>query len=293
MHEPQAARRRRPPRPRLGRGGVVGGEQLGVNRRHRHEHARPGERVPDTGGLERHEPRLGARPQRAQQGHDQPVRVVQRQHVQQPIVAPPAPRLLQRRHRGRQRRVRQPDAFGSTGRAGGVEHQRISSGVRQRRLGAARRKRRQRPGAQCLRARRRRGETGQPGCERVAGHQHQGGRVPHHVCKLGRRVQRRQRYRQPAGAPDCEQRFDVGHTRLDQKRHRPPATNTLRDERVRGGRGSARQRAVARFVSVTADHRDRFRRMSGQADQQGRQTHMQRPNTPAGTLSHGPPAALD
>ena len=77
-------------------------------------------------GVERQEAHLGAGPQRAQQRHDQPVRVVQRQHVQQAIVAAPAPGLLQRRRPSRPARAcAEAHALRPPGRPRRVEHERV------------------------------------------------------------------------------------------------------------------------------------------------------------------------
>ena len=222
VREPQPARRRRPARALLGRGGVERLHQLGVDRRHRHEHARAGQRVPDVGRVERQEAHLGARPQRAQQRDDQAVRVMQRQHVQQAIVAPPAPGLLQRRHRRGQRRVRQAHAFRPPRRPRRVEHQRVRP--RPARMhgvpaGGAR------LGEQLFRDDDGTpGAAGQPGRERAARDDHRRRRVGDHVRQLGRRVQRRQRHRQRARVPDPEQRLDERRPGSSRKATAPPGT---------------------------------------------------------------------
>ena len=230
---------------RSGVRGAVGLHQLRVDRRHRHEHAGVRERGPDRAGVEGHEPRLRAGPQRAQQRDDQAVRVMQRQHVQQPIVAPPAPRLLERRDASR------PAPRASAGRPWAARSCRTCRASARRRRRAGGRAARARPPASPesvarsraglpaarsrprRRARSRRHHPGQTGRERRARHQHPRRRVLDQVRELRRGVERRQRHGDPTRPPYCHQRFDIARARLDEERHRPPRTHPARRERRR------------------------------------------------------------
>ncbi len=158
------------------------------------------------------------------------MRVVQRQHVQQPIIRPPTPRLFQRRRRRRQRAVAHGHALGLPGGSRGEQHQRrrlfgeihfwcaVDVIVQRGHRRHAVQPRRQRCRRQDLLRRRRFNE----------------------VRHLRSRVQRRQRHRRPARQKDAQHRLDVRARRLEQKRHpcpvqrRPSAAQPGRDARRPG-----------------------------------------------------------
>ena len=123
-HETKISGSPRQRRPLARRSVLPLGDQLHVDGRDGHEegHLARGETLPHDGGIEaRQHLAGGAGPQGAEQRVYDPMCVVERQDMENPVLGGPAPRLDQRLDLGREAAVRAHDSLGATGGSAGVE----------------------------------------------------------------------------------------------------------------------------------------------------------------------------